>query len=69
MEQKTTTIYLHRSKEENFDTADELELTDEQKEEFKYTASELELEIFVVESGVAYCSAVNGIRLMEPVII
>lgn len=59
-----TKMYLHRSKEVNYDLGEELELSDEAMKNFKYALSEVEIEVDVnEETGETTILKVDGREL------
>lgn len=66
---KTATIYFHRSKEDNFETAQELRLTDDQTAMFMYCGYEIEVKIEVDKDGNACATHFHGIELSKKVSI
>jgi hypothetical protein len=64
---KVQYFYLHSSKEENYELALELGLSEEATKVFKYNCYEVTLQLEVHEDGNAYIHAVNNMLLKEPV--
>lgn len=61
-----TTLYLHGSKESNYDTANELGLKDEAAKTFAYTGYEVAFTIVVDRrTGKAVATHVNGVALSQ----
>lgn len=63
---KTTDIYLHSSKENNWETASDLGFYDVKAEnEFAYVCYEVKVRLEVNMDGTAYATHFNGIELKE----
>lgn len=63
-----TKIYTHNNKESNWDLQEELGLSNEAMDKFRYCAMEVEFEAEVdTETGEAWATAVNGVALAKPV--
>lgn len=63
-----TTMYIHGSKESNYDEADELDLTGNAREKFIYSLSEVALDVEInTTTGEVMIMAVNGSELKKPV--
>jgi hypothetical protein len=62
---QVTKIYLHASKEEMIDKAEELGL--EEGSDFRYTCYEVTLTCLVDRDGTCKCTHLNGMELKEPV--
>lgn len=61
-------MYAHRSKEANFEMADELGLSPEAKSNFVYALSEVEFGVEIDPvTGKVLIMSVNGERLVMPV--
>lgn len=59
-------IYIRGSKENMYEIAETLELSEEAKDVFAYTAYEVELDIRVHrESGRCVCVGINGVDLFD----
>jgi len=62
-----TKMHLHRSKDDNWYKAEELELSDEAASNFCYCCYEVELDIEIDEHGDTVATAINGVALTRPV--
>jgi len=57
---KRTTLYVHRSKERNYDQGQELGLTGEALEKFLYTFCEVGIDVEVHKDGKVTIRAIDG---------
>jgi len=64
---KSTTIYLHRGKEDNWELQRELKLTDAQMENALYIGYETAIKIEIDKDGNAYATHLEGVELKEKV--
>jgi hypothetical protein len=64
---KVVTCYVHTSKDENYELAGDLGLSEEATKVFKWNCYEVVLQLEVHEDGNAYIHAVNNMLLKEPV--
>jgi len=58
-------MYLHGSKEFNYDLGEELGLSEKQMENFKYALYEVELDVEIDEEGNATILKVDGVALQK----
>lgn len=65
---KTITLYVHRSKEENFDDGEEIGLEDHALDNFRYACCDVGLDCLVdPETGLTWITGVNGVPLINKV--
>ncbi len=62
-------MYLHSSKEDNYEIAASLGLSDKATAEFKYAAYEVALDGEITEDGKFTVYKLNGVELKTPVIV
>lgn len=62
-----TKLYCHSNKESMYDKGEELGLSDEALDNFIYTMYEVEFDVEIDESGNAYATHLNGVKLERPV--
>jgi len=63
-----TTMYLHGSDDQNWETAHELGLSEEASRKFAYTCYEVEVQLQVdPETGIAMATHFCGVKLAQPV--
>jgi len=60
-----TKLYLHSSKESMWDEGEELGLTEQQLDNFKYALYTVEFEVEVLEDGNVKILKVNGMELVD----
>lgn len=66
-EPKKSRIYCHRDKDSNWELADELELTEEQTLNFRYTGCEISIDIEIDHTGQAWATHFENQPLPEKV--
>lgn len=70
VEKIKTSLYVHTSKESMGEKGEELGLKDKALDEFAYTGYEIKFEIEVnTKTGDAHALSINGIDLLEPIVI
>lgn len=63
------TLYLHSDKSSNYETAEELGLTEEATEYFKYALYEVEFRGTIDSQGKFTCTHVNDVALVTPTVM
>ncbi len=65
-----TSMGLYRSKEDNYDIADDLNITDETfMNKFKHTGYEILMDVEIQKDGIVFALTLNGVQLEKPVLI